>query len=269
MSVFFGILVKYMNIFNCDNMNNFIYAFLISVIAGLSTLIGCVFIFFKVKNINKFLSISLSFSAIVMILISIFDLIPHSFFVLFFKYKYLGIILSIISFVIGVIFIKLSSKLVKRLEEKGSSLYKLGIISAIVLVMHNIPEGIITFLTSGNDLSLGIKIAIAIALHNIPEGICISVPIYYSTKSKSRAIGTTLISGLSEPFGAILAYLFLYKYITTDILHIIFIIVAGIMISLAINEILKESIKYSEKHNKYIYIGTILGIIFFVISLLF
>lgn len=250
-------------------MNNFIYAFIISTLAGLSTLLGCIFIFVKVKNINKFLSISLSFSAIVMILISIFDLIPDSFFSLFFKYKYLGLLIAISSFILGIYLIKISNKFIIFLEEKGSSLYRLGIISAIVLVLHNVPEGIITFLTSGTNLNLGIKIALAIALHNIPEGICIAVPIYYSTKSKSRAIITTLISGLSEPIGAILAYLFLYKYITTDILHTIFIIVAGIMISLAINEILKESIKYSEKHNKYIYIGMLLGIIFFIIGLLF
>lgn len=250
-------------------MNNFIYAFLISTIAGLSTLLGCLFIFIKTKNINRFISISLSFSAIVMILISIFDLIPSSFFSLFFKYEYLGVVISIISFIIGMFLIKVSNKIIGVLEEKGSSLYKLGIISAIVLIMHNIPEGIITFLTSGNDLNLGIKIAIAITLHNIPEGICIAIPIFYSTKSWRRAVKTTLISGLSEPLGALLAYLFLYKYITTDILNIIFIIVAGIMITLAINEILKESIKYSEKNNKYIYVGILLGIIFFIISLLF
>lgn len=250
-------------------MNNFIYAFLISLIAGLSTLLGCLFIFIKVKNINKFISISLSFSALVMIFISVFDLIPESFFSLFFKYKYLGITISVLSFIVGVLLIKISNKIIYRLEEKGSSLYKLGIISAIVLILHNLPEGIITFLTSENDLNLGIKIAIAISLHNIPEGICIAVPIYYSTKSWGRAVKTTMISGLSEPLGAILAYLFLYKYITTDILNVIFIFVAGIMISLAINEILKESIKYSEKHNKYIYIGMFIGILFFIISLLF
>lgn len=250
-------------------MNNFLYAFLISSIAGLSTLLGCLFIFIKVKNINKFISISLSFSAIVMILISIFDLIPNSFFSLFFKYKYLGLFLSLISFTIGVFLIKISNNVISELEEKGSSLYKLGIISAVVLIMHNLPEGIITFLTSENDLNLGLKIAIAITLHNIPEGICIAVPIYYSTKSWRRAVKTTLISGLSEPLGALLAYFFLYKYITADILNIIFIFVAGIMISLAINEILKESIKYSEKNNKYIYIGMFIGILFFIISLLF
>ena len=249
-------------------MNNFIYAFLISSLAGLSTLIGCLFIFIKVKNINRFISISLSFSAIVMILISIFDLIPNSFFSLYFKYKNFGIVLSIISFVIGIYLIKISNKVIRNLEEKGSSLYKLGIISAIVLIMHNIPEGIITFLTTETDFKLGLKIAIAITLHNIPEGICIAVPIYYSTKRVGKSIKTTLISGLSEPLGALLAYLFLYKFITTDILNIIFIIVAGIMISLAINEILKESFKYSENNNKYIYIGMVIGILFFLISML-
>lgn len=249
-------------------MNNVMYAFLVSTLAGLSTLIGCLFIFIKVKNINRFISTSLSFSAIVMILISIFDLIPNSFFYLLNEYKLFGIIVAIISFLLGIYLIKISNKLINNLEEKGSSLYKLGIISAIVLVMHNIPEGIITFLTSETNFKLGIKIAMAITLHNIPEGICIAVPIYYSTKRVGKAISTTLISGLTEPLGALLTYLFLYKYITNDILNIIFIIVAGIMISLAINEILKESIKYSEKNNEYIYTGIIIGIIFFIITML-
>jgi len=122
-------------------MNNFIYAFLISTLAGLSTLIGCIFIFIKIKNINRFLSISLSFSSCVMIFISIFDLIPNSFFEIFFKFKYFGLFLSIFVFSLGVFLINLSNKIVNRLEEKGSSLYKLGIISAVVLIMHNIPEG--------------------------------------------------------------------------------------------------------------------------------
>ncbi|MBQ3020628.1 MAG: ZIP family metal transporter [Bacilli bacterium] len=248
-------------------MDNFLYAFLISTIAGLSTMLGCLFIFIKVKNINRFLSVALSFSASVMLLISIFDLIPHSFFSLVLSYKTTGILIAVISFIVGVLLINISNKYIKMQEEKGSSLYKLGIISAIVLILHNLPEGIITFLTSGNDLSLGIKIALAITLHNIPEGICIAVPIYYSTGKIGKAIKTTLISGLSEPLGAILAYLFLYKYITTDILNIIFICVAGIMISLSINEILKESFKYCEKNNKYIYIGFLIGILFFLLTI--
>lgn len=250
-------------------MNNFISSFIISLIAGLSTLIGFLFIFLKPKNTNRFISISLSFSACVMILISIFDLIPNSFFNLISEYSVFGFIISVISFLTGFLLIKTSNKIINSMKEKGSSLYRLGIISALVLIMHNIPEGIITFLTSDSNMYLGIKIALAIALHNIPEGICIAVPIYYSTKSLSKAFKTTLLSGLSEPLGALLAFLFLYKFITPIMLDIIFILVAGIMITLAIDEIVKESINYSDKQFKYVYIGFLLGIVFFLISLLF
>lgn len=250
-------------------MNNILYAFTVSLLAGLSTLIGFIFIFLKVKKIDRFIAISLSFSAIVMILISIFDLIPESFFYLQVKYGIKGILISIVSFIFGLLLIKCSNKILNKMKKNGSSLYKLGIMSAIVLMLHNIPEGIITFLTSGVDKNLGIKIAVAIMLHNIPEGICIAVPIYYSTYSIKKAFKTTIISGLSEPLGALLAFLFLYRFFTTDLLSIILIFVAGIMISLAINEIIKESIKHSKGTNKYLYIGMALGIIFFIISIMF
>ena len=227
-------------------MNNFFNAFLISTIAGLSTLLGSLFIFFKTKNINKFISLSLAFSSIVMIIISVFDLIPASFYNLLNKYNYLGIFISILSFIFGHIVIKLLNIIINRVGNKNS-LYIVGILSMISLILHNIPEGVITFITSSNNLKVGIKIAFAIALHNIPEGISISVPIYYSTKSYKKAIGYTLLSGLSELFGALVAYLFLYRIVNDIIMSIILIFVAGIMITLAISEILKESISYSKK----------------------
>ena len=250
-------------------MNNIFYPFIISFLAGISTIIGFLFTFIKTEKINKFISITLSFSSCIMLLISIFDLIPESFFNILKMYKFSGFLISIIVFILGVIIISFFNKITIYLEELGSSLYRLGIISAIVLIVHNIPEGIITFITSGNNIKLGIKIAIAIALHNIPEGICIAIPIYYSTKSRYKSFIYTFISGISELFGAIISYLFLYKYINITMLNLIFIFVAGIMINLSINDILKESIKYSNKNYKYIYIGFIIGIIFFIISLLF
>ena len=203
-----------------------------------------------------------------MLLISIFDLIPASFFNIINNYKIIGFFLALASFLLGVLLISFFEKITKILEEKGSSLYKLGILSSIVLMLHNIPEGIITFLTSGNNIRLGIKLAIAIALHNIPEGICIAVPIYYSKKSYKKAFIYTFVSGISEFFGALIAYIFLYKYISINTINLIFIFVAGIMINLSINDILKESYKYTiTKRN--IYIGFIIGFIFFLISMLF
>ena len=249
-------------------MNNYIYPLLISLFAGLSTLLGFLFIFIKVKNINIFLSISLSFSACVMLLISIIDLIPSSLLNILNYFKFKGLILSIVFFIFGSLIITFFDKITNILEEKGSSLYKLGVISAIVLMIHNIPEGIITFLTSDHNIKMGLKIAVAIALHNIPEGICISIPIYYSTKNLRKAFLITLLSGISEFFGALITYLILYKYININFLNYIFIFVAGIMINLALNDILKESLKYSCRSKKYIILGLLYGIIFFLISII-
>ena len=89
------------------------------------------------------------------------------------------------------------------------NLYRVGIISMLAIILHNIPEGIATFISTTKDTSLGISLATSIAFHNIPEGISISIPIYYSTKSKTKAILYTFISALSEQIGAILTYLFL------------------------------------------------------------
>lgn len=130
----------------------------------------------------------------------------------------------------------------------------------LAIILHNIPEGIATFLASTSDMSLGIALTIAIALHNIPEGISISIPIYYSSNSKKRAILYTLISALSEPFGALLAYLFLSKIVTDTIMGCIFSIIAGIMIFISMFELLPTSFKYKNRG---------VTILFFIIGILF
>ena len=68
----------------------------------------------------------------------------------------------------------------------------------IAIILHNVPEGIATFVATNSDVSLGISLAIAIAMHNIPEGISISIPIYYSTGSRKKAVLYTCISALSD-----------------------------------------------------------------------
>ena len=242
---------------------------LISTIAGLSTVIGSIVIFFKFKEatINKFIAFCLSFSAIIMIGISITDLIPESSYIIITNFKLVkGIFFSIISFVIGIVLILWINKKISREEWSNKDLYKLGILNMVALMLHNLPEGIATFMSSYKDINLGIKLGFAIMLHNIPEGISIAVPIYYSTGSKRDAILKTFISGLAEPLGAILAFIFLHKYITYNLISIILIFVAGIMITLSIHELIPESLKYHK--GKCIILGIITGIIVIIINTL-
>ena len=160
----------------------------------------------------------------------------------------------------------ISKQISKSKKEKGS-LYKLGILSMIALMLHNLPEGILTFLSSSLDIKIGLKYSIAIMLHNIPEGIAIAIPIYYSTRSKGKAFFNTFISGLSEPLGAILAYIFLYKYMSNTLISIILLMTASIMISISINDIFKETEKYNKSSViKGILLGIIIGLLAFILT---
>ena len=242
---------------------DFITAFIISLVAGMSTVIGSFIIFLNItnNNINRFITFCLSFSISIMIGISITDLIPISFFSIFYQYNFpFNITTTLLSFGIGIIIVLI----INRFLDNNDSLYKLGILSIIAIIVHNFPEGIATFMGSLKDSSLGIKLSIAIMLHNIPEGISIAVPIYYATKSKIKAIFSTFISGIAEPLGALFTYIFLKNIITDLFLNIILLIVAGIMITLAIHSILPKALSY--KQSKMLYLGIVTGIIIIVIN---
>lgn len=232
-------------------MSTTVYSFLISGLAGLSTIIGCLFLLLK-KQDNRILIGSLGFAAGVMFCVSLTDLIPSSFMMLHEIYFLIpAILFCALFFAIGVVFSMLIDKYLpddQTVVNKGSKkLYRVGIIAMLAIILHNVPEGIATFMTSSANLSLGLTLAIAIALHNIPEGISISVPIYYATGSKLKAFFYTLVSGLSEPFGAVIAYLFLSPFINDFIMGLLLALIAGIMSHISFYELLPTSLSYKNK----------------------
>ncbi len=245
----------------------FLMPLLISSVAGLSTVLGSLVIFFKWKreNINKFITFCLSLSLIIMIGISITELIPEASFAILTEFKLAkGILLSLFVFLIGVFSVYFLNKKIEKSSSSDLDLYRLGILSMLALMLHNLPEGIVTFLSSYQNMELGLKISVAIMLHNIPEGISIAVPIYYATGSKKEAVKKTFISGLAEPLGAILAFIFLKNFITDTMIGIILLFVAGLMITLAIHELLPKALNYHE--NAYIILGFLVGIFLLLIN---
>lgn len=121
-----------------------------------------------------------------------------------------------------------------------------------------------TYITNSTNVTLGLSLTIAIAAHNIPEGISISVPIFYSTGSKFKAFLHTFISGISELFGAVIAYLFLAPFISDTLMAFLYAIIAGIMIYLSITELLKTSLSY--KNYKLTFIYFFIGVIFILFN---
>lgn len=180
-------------------------------------------------------------------------------------------IIALLSFFLGLATIIIIDKLTPRLSHTSNgepvSIEKIGIISMIMITLHNFPEGMAVYSVATESVSVSLPLVIAIALHNLPEGIVIAAPIYFATGNRKKALIYASLSALAEPIGGLLGYSF-FKSIFQDItLGIVFSFVAGIMVFLSIDQILPEARKNGDHH--LVGYGTIAGIIFMALSLFF
>ncbi len=277
---------------------NFIFAFGLTLFAGLATGVGSTLAFLTKQTNKKFLSLSLGFSAGVMIYVSFVEILTKANIFLTLELgEKKGSWVAVISFFGGILLIAVIDNLVptfqnphelKNIEEMrgevresdkpkkspnenndikfSQAMYRMGIFSALAIGIHNFPEGLATFVAGLKDPALGVPIAIAIAIHNIPEGIAVSVPIYFATKNKKKAFFYSFLSGLAEPLGALVGYLLLMPFLSDALFGVIFAGIAGIMVFISIDELLPAAQKYGE-HHLSIY-GLIAGMGVMSISLL-
>lgn len=117
-----------------------------------------------------------------------------------------------------------------------------GIMCMVSISLHNIPEGIAVYLTCLKGVKSGLPLAIAMSLHNIPEGMAVAGPLYAATKSKRRAVLAATISGAFEILGSLLVQLF-FDSITPFIMEMSLSLVAGIMVGLALIELLPSCLE--------------------------
>ncbi|NLB77779.1 MAG: zinc transporter ZupT [Clostridiaceae bacterium] len=263
---------------------NVLAAIGLSVFAGLSTGIGgLILLLFKKVN-TKVLSIALGFSAGVMIYVSFVEILPEA--KKFLQKAYSGSKgdwVTFIAFFMGIFLIGIIDKLVPENEnphepqkveqldvcgfgQNSQKLIKTGKMAALAITIHNFPEGLATFVSGMNELSLGIAIAVAVAIHNIPEGISVALPIYCATGDKKKAFYMSLLSGLAEPVGAILAFLILSPFLNDAVFGIIYASIAGIMVFISFDELLPAAREYGEHHLSIL--GLICGMIVMGLSLL-
>lgn len=257
-----------------------IFAFALTLFAGLSTGIGSALAFYTKQTNHKFLSAALGFSAGVMIYVSMIEIFPKAKDSLTLVYgESKGYWITTIAFFVGIGIIAMIDKMVPESEnpheihdvsEMGDAndknLLRMGMFSALAIAIHNFPEGLATFTGALQDPTLGISIAVAIAIHNIPEGIAVSVPIFYATGDRKKAFRISFLSGLSEPVGAVVGFFLLYKFFNDSMFGIIFAAVAGIMVYISLDELLPTAEKYGE-HHIAIY-GLISGMVVMALSLL-
>ncbi|MGL5245472.1 MAG: ZIP family metal transporter, partial [Sarcina sp.] len=184
----------------------------------------------------------------------------------------LGLFYCFLFLILGTSIIFIIDKLIplnatKFIPNKNSNLYRVGLVSMLGIMIHNFPEGMATFISGYENISLGIYVTVAIVLHNIPEGLSIAIPIYSATNNKLKAIKYTFISGMAEPLGAILAFLVLKPFINDILLSILFSLVAGVMLYISFKELIPNAL---EKGPKSMYLLSLfMGMLIIPISHLF
>ncbi|KNA05963.1 hypothetical protein SOVF_185520 [Spinacia oleracea] len=237
-------------------------ALALSLVGGLSTSLGALFVVLSDAPNLKMLGLLQGFAAGLMLSISFFDLAHNAI-------NSIGFLKGNIWFFSGVIFFAIIANFIpepslaptsnvkskKRAngEDKGKDLMKKhrrqvmysGIITAIGISLHNFPEGMAVFLGSMKGLRVGLNLALAIALHNIPEGVAVALPVYFATQSKWQAFKIASLSGLAEPLGVIIvAYLFPTS-LNPEILDGLLGAVGGVMAFLTLHEMLPLAFDYA------------------------
>lgn len=264
----------------CMDIYNAVLSLGLTFVVGLSMGLGSLLSFFVRGNNRRFLALSLSFSAGIMIYVSFVAILPEGIELI---EEYMGnekgYSIGIMAFFGGMILTALLEKLVHQFggeihdhghshghNHNGEHLSKLGIMSAIAIAIHNLPEGLAIFTAGLKDISLAVPIAAAVIMHNIPLSIAISVPIYYSTKSKKKAFLYTLAVGLCQPLGAIIGYMLLSSFFNDVLFGILFAIISGVMVFVSLDELLPTSQRY-EDHHISVY-GAVVGMIVMAVSLI-
>ena len=261
---------------------NFWFAFGLTLFAGLSTGIGSALAFFTKSTSTRFLSLSLGFSAGVMVYVSFVEILVKAREALIPGFgEKLASWYTVLAFFAGILIIAVIDRLIpsfenpheiKRVEDvakngnKDPKLVRMGMFTALAIAIHNFPEGIATFMAGMSDMTIALPIAVAIAIHNIPEGIAVSVPISYGTGNKKKGFYLSFLSGLAEPVGALIAYFILWPFLSDALFGLIFAGVAGIMVFISIDELLPTAREYGLHHHA-VY-GFLAGMAVMALSLL-
>lgn len=243
-----------------------VFAFLLTLFAGLSTGIGSAMAFFTKRTNTKLLSVALGFSAGVMIYVSFVEILSKARVALMASHgEALGSYITVAAFFSGIVVIGIIDRLipsyenchevrkVEEMDNKGEAkkfhkLHRMGFFMALAIGIHNFPEGLATFAAALTDPTVGIVIAVAIAIHNIPEGIAVSIPLYYATGNRKKAFFYSLLSGLAEPVGALIGFIILMPFFGPTVFGVLFGVVAGIMVFISLDELLPAAREYGESH---------------------
>ena len=228
-----------------------IIAFVLTLIAGLATIIGGSFSFFVKRSNLRMLAIGLGFSAGVMVYMALTEILKDS---REFTQMYFGNNAALVTFIGFFAGIGIAALIDYFLPAHfGDDM------------IDKAPQDI-----SEDDERIkkaGLLTAIAISLHRFPEGLTIGLPMYHATGKKRYAMLFSAIAGISGPIGAILGFILIKLFMPQMAIGILFAMVAGIMVYISLDTLMPTAREYGENHD--VMAGIFAGMFFIGAGLLF
>lgn len=195
------------------------------------TIAGAVFGVLIKRPSKKDLSIITGFAGGIMLSVVVCDLLPEA----INQWNVQGTLLFCI---IGTGFVMLVDS---KLNKFQNTQVKIANITALALMIHNFPEGIIMGCGFAAGTSLGIKMALIIGIHDVPEGIAVSAPLLSTGSRKFKIIIYAVITALPTMAGALTGGF--VSNISLDVLGISLSIASGIMLYVVCFEMIPESLR--------------------------
>jgi len=234
--------------------------FLLSLIAGTATGIGGIIVLILGKVSDRVVGFSLGFASGVMLLVSFNNLFLEAAGLL--THVELIVVFSLGALIITALDLTLPhiELTTRRMEGENTKMFRTGMLIAIGITLHNIPEGLVVAAGYTYTPRMGLIIAIAIMLHNIPEGIAIAILFTASGMKPSRIAILTFLSGLAEPVAALAGAAAFSLAGTRSAIGSSLAFAAGVMTYITADELIPVAHEYGHKHT--VSVGLLLGIIF-------
>ena len=154
----------------------------------------------------------------------------------------------------------------KTNKEVKENIHHIGLLSIIVLIIHNIIEGMAIYFVTLTDISVGIMMSVGVGIHNLPLGVMIGSVYSESSNKKSLNIPMILLS-VSTFLGGLIPYLLKLTSASNTFMGILLSLVLGMLFYLVFFELLPK-VKDTKNKNMTIY-GLISGVLIFLLTLFF
>jgi ZIP family zinc transporter len=237
-----------------DMSTTYTAVILLSLLSCLTTCIG-VALAIALRENARAIATGIGFSVGIMLLVSVFELIPESITIM-------GVRASVTSAALGAALVWAAHLIIPHthfVDEKGlvdRKLVKSAYLVVFGLILHDVPEGFAMANAYIASPALGLLVGLAIALHNLPEEFAMLVPAVL-LKSRGFLFGAALLSALAEPLGAVIGLLAVGLAPALNAHFMAF--AAGAMLFVSIHELIPMGRRY--RHTSLFISGMIFSVL--------